>query len=588
MRRLGLVLAILLWAAPAWAATYYVRTDGANANWPCTVNTAGGACLTIDYVADRVTAGDTIRVQAGTYAETVTPGVNGTSTSAMVTFVADGAVTVTGWDLTNNSYLRIIGFTVDSNGTRYGCVLITGTNSYLELWNNTLTDALYQGIRTTGTLSNSIIVGNTAHTLGIGNYGGTGFSVTGNDNVFAYNTTTNIDPDAFLMEGTRSYLLNNYSYGMLEQGGGHPDFFQNGTAGAVWTYNTVEGNFQLGAGTPNDHTVNIENPSGTMTENIWRRNVAHNLGSGGGVHNIAAGFTRFRYYHNTEVDTCLLAGVGSGYGSWALWGTGLNYTHARNNIFSQTWREALTSGIAVFSIEAGTYDMDYNLAYDPDDAVTFGVPFSTQVHQQSDINPQFNGYASDDFTLAGASPAVGWAGALTTTSGSGTGTTFNVATGGGGFFRGNNTAISQYGGALVKGDTITVGTDVVEVVSISGDSLTVTPSFTWANLDPVYYGSDSTPDLGAYPYKAGGYTLTATYSSSGGTTTITPNDATLVRFAVCYSDGVPVTVDNSSPYTCATPSGTVSVRVYPLYASKTLWADATGVAPAAPANVRIR
>lgn len=575
MKRLISILLFLTLPSLCEAATYYVATTGTNA-WPgCT---QGSPCLTIDYVADRVSAGDTVRVAAGTYAETVTPGVNGSSGN-LITFVADGAVTLTGIDLTNNSYLRIIGFTINSGGTRSGCILLVGTNSYIELWNNTLTNALYQGIRMAASstkLDNSLVIGNTAHTLGIGNYGGTAFAFNGDNTVVGYNTVTNVDPDAFYFEGSYSYLINNYVYDLLEQGGGHPDFMQNGSAGATWTYNVVESNLQIGMATLNDHTVNFENPSGTMTENIWRRNVAHYLGSGGGVHNIAAGFTRFRYYHNTEVDTCINATVGSGYGAWALWGTGLDYTHVRNNIFSDTWRPAYTSNITAFSIEAGTYDVDYNLAYGRGSAVTFAAPFSTQTHRQSDIDPQFTNYEADNFTLASASPAIGWGGALTTTSGSGTGFTFNVATAGGGFFRGDNTNITQYGGHLVVGDTITVGTTVRTIASISGDAITVTESFTWANGESVYFGSDTTPDLGAYPYKAGGYALTATYTNSGGSITVTPSDASLVRFVVCYDDGIPTTVDNSSPYTC-TVSGTPTVKVYSLYASKTPVVTATAV-----------
>jgi hypothetical protein len=146
--------------------------------------------------------------------------------------------------------------------------------------------------------------------------------------------------------------------------------------------------------------------------------------------------------------------------------------------------------------------------------------------------------------------------------------------------------VSQYGGKLTAGDVITVGTDVVTVASVAGDAITVTASFIWANGDPVYLGASTTPDIGAYPYKSGGYTLTATYSLSGGTVTVTPSDASLVRFVVCYEDGIPTTVDNSSPYTCAVGAGSLAVRVYPLFASKTLFAPAAG-ALSAPTNLRI-
>ena len=164
-------------------------------------------------------------------------------------------------------------------------------------------------------------------------------------------------------------------------------------------------------------------------------------------------------------------------------------------------------------------------------------------------------------------------GPLTTASGSGSdSTTLTVAPNTGSFFIGDNASnLPQYGGALVPGDVITVGSTTVRVSSVSGDTLTLASPISWSNGAPVYFGSSSTIDIGAYPYKAGGYALSASTAIVGGTATITPNDASLVRFVVCYSDRVPYAVDNSSPYTCAVPAGTFSASVYPRYASKTLW-----------------
>jgi hypothetical protein len=106
----------------------------------------------------------------------------------------------------------------------------------------------------------------------------------------------------------------------------------------------------------------------------------------------------------------------------------------------------------------------------------------------------------------------------------------------------------------------------------------------------VYFGSSSTVDIGAYPYKPGGYTLSASYAISGGTATVTPNDPSLARFVVCYSDNVPYAVDNSSPYTCAAPAGTFSARVYPRYPSQTLWVTAGSGAspPSTPTGLSIQ
>jgi hypothetical protein len=139
---------------------------------------------------------------------------------------------------------------------------------------------------------------------------------------------------------------------------------------------------------------------------------------------------------------------------------------------------------------------------------------------------------------------------------------------------------------LIAGDIITVGTTTRTVASVSGNTITVTSPFTWTHGTPVYLGATTTPDIGAYPYNAGGYSLTATYAVSNGTVTVTPSDASLVRFVVCYENGIPTTVDNAAPYSCSVGGGAVDVRVYPLYASKTMFvAASSGAVP--PTNLRI-
>jgi hypothetical protein len=268
-----------------------------------------------------------------------------------------------------------------------------------------------------------------------------------------------------------------------------------------------------------------------------------------------------------------------------------------NNLNYKAWGDDISRNVQVFFYDTGAKILgaDYNLAYTPDRTLSYMVPWTSQVTPLTDVNPQFVAVASDNFTLQAGSGARGKAGALTQTSGVGSGTTFSVVSGGGGFFRGPNSNIAQYGGKLTEGDVITIGTDTRTVASVSGDRITVTSPFTWADGEPVYYGSDPTPDIGAYPYNPGGYTLSASYAMAGSTATITPNDASLVRFVVCYSSGEPYAIDNNSPYTCAAPAGTFSARVYSRYASKTLWVTVgagpsvptTPTAPSAPKNLKI-
>ena len=112
------ILSIFLLSTPALAATYYVATDGNNAN----NGSSGAPWRTIQYAADRVVAGDTVIVRAGQYVGFVLgwdEPQNGTA-SQRITFRGEsGAIinqrnarTPDGINLEGASYITIEGFTV--------------------------------------------------------------------------------------------------------------------------------------------------------------------------------------------------------------------------------------------------------------------------------------------------------------------------------------------------------------------------------------------------------------------------------------------------------------------------------------------
>lgn len=604
MRAVAGAWLVVLSSTVASATTYYVRTDGNNGN-AGTTNSAGGAWATVTFASDNVVAGDVVRVQAGAYSEVPTPSDNGTSGNT-ITYVADGTVTLCGMTTASQSYLRFIGFTFDDDGagcsTRQRSVVLGGVNVGLEFWNNTVSHS-NAGFSTPalGDRCNAcLFIGNVMTNINIPDDGsaGAGWTVFSAHGVLAYNNIGPVDSDGFDFSGTYLRFLNNYWHDASETSGGHSDFFQTDSHDLGQSQNLYEGNFQQGQGNLSDEHVGVwqnispsqcQTVCGPATQQVWRRNIWHNISTGtlGIAYGSVADLTYNYVYNNTTATAQIQS---SGQIAALGFDPDTNNDYVFNEIFYQAWSPNVTSNITAWANDSGNpATANYNLAFDPDGSVTFNAQWTNQANEQSNVDPVFVSFAGDDFHLQVTSGAIGTAGPLTTVSGSGTSATFNTATGGGGFFRGDDTDIDQYGGALITGDTITVGGDTCVIASIATDAITCTASFTFADGESVYFGTDTTPDIGAYPYKAGGYTLSATYTNSGGTVTVTPNDASLVRFVVCYGDSVPTVVDNASPFTCATPSGTIAVRVYPLYASTTLWAVATeGDPPASNGPIRLR
>jgi len=599
------IVVFFLSASVASGATFYVRTNGNNANTG-TANTSAGAWLTITYAASHVSAGDVVRVQPGTYVERVSPTINGTSGNT-VTLVADGTVTTCGLSFSGKSYIRIIGFTLDPSTS--GCssghgVTGTGTNTGLEFWNVTVqnnpSNKAYSFDRGLGTNQcvSCIFVGGT-----ITNIGGTASEVallmSGNDSFIGYIGFSAICYVGIGPSGSRVRMVNNNFSALVACNGTHPDNFYIASDPNGYSNSLIESTFGIGTVTSTDnkgfHAQNQTSPALDWNDDVWRLNVNYNLGSGYfSMYDTSAALNRWRFYNNSLID-CVRAFVGvssvvscgnmsnqSGHGvsAWLV-----------NNLIYQGWTDATKTNLDGDTSKSGTpaITKDYSLAFSPLGLDTFSANWTAQAHPRTNIDPKLNNVIGQDFTLQSSSGARGVGGPLTTTNGSGSNsTTLTVAANTGSFFIGSNASnLPQYGGQLVPGDFITVGSTTAQVASVSGDTLTLVSPISWTSGAPVYFGSSSTVDIGAYPFKSGGYALSASSTISGGTATITPNDASLVRFVVCYSDSVPYAVANSSPYTCPAPAGTFSARVYPRYASQTQSVTAAASGLSAPTNLRI-
>lgn len=586
-----LCLVLLLAPSTVFATTYYVRTDGNDSNLG-TSNSSGGAWRNVTKCASTIVAGDVCRVQAGTYTANVTETTSGTDGNT-ITYVGDGAAIIVGNFHVDANYVRVISIEVQANDAADAITI--GGQTGVEIWHTTTSGFLDGGISQRGPSlpyeSNTagIIVGNTIN----GRYDTDGswmIALNGPSNIASHNIMNRTGVDFYVAYGPNNRVYNSYANDPdpTPFDDAHTDFLQTGvccgrTIGVEFL--TQDGNFYVGnPPAAHQHYANLETTPDFSGNYLSRRNVVHHNGGGGqGVFAFASVYMAHDMYLDMQIDVADANENASMY---------INTTpdpQIKNSMFVNGW-STLTTNAPVHNVESGAISA-YNLAWDTTRVAKMGYccVFNASGTNIKTQEPLFANYAADNFFPTSSSPARNAAGPLATVVGSGTGTTITVATDGGGFFRGFNATISQYGGNVASGDVITIGTDVRRIASISGDDITLTQSLTYANGEGVYLGDNSVDNaIGALPYRAS-TTLTATYECNGSTCPVTPSDASMVRMVVCFADGLPVEVLIDSPYNCTDPSGTFSARVYKLFASVEPWIDAQeGDPPADSIPVSIR
>ena len=484
-----LLAAAMLSALACDAATYYVATTG---NDSAVGTNAATAWRTIQKAANTVVAGDLVRVQPGTYIERVTETTDGTSANK-ITYLADGAVQVRGGFYLNGSdYIRLIGFEVTQadNPVSYGYEMIRVEGcrgvELIDLWAHhagseiitfrACNDVTVRGCTLEYPRAQSYPwrVGTGAACLWMGG-GSTQTNVLIEANVFRYSD------DYFNGTPLDTVVIRNNVFGpTAETSGAHLDNVQpNGPiTNLLIEANWDEGN-NLGISDPNGghHLGWFEaGPNGKV---IIRGNVLRGPGCGLGFVTPGA----YEIYHNTWYNN---ATYNINSGIIGFYRPAGNQSRVFNNIFYYS----VSPGSSVINYFQGGTPVSYS---DYNGLYASGTMAGS--HNVT-TDPQLTTASA----LVAGSSARNAAGVITLTANAGNSATALTV---------NSTS------AFWPGDSITVGGTAATISTInSSTSITLASPISWTNGAPVVWRGQT--DLGALPYRAGGYGYDVSISSPTG------------------------------------------------------------------------
>lgn len=343
----ALVIGSTLSPRAATAATYYVATNGNNAN----AGTQAQPFQTIGQGLSVLAAGDTLYIRGGTYAERIDSNQQtvraGTSWSNVVTIAAYAGETVTlrpgsGGEVINLTqssiqYVVFDGLSLDATGVQFGMSLTNGANHVRfkngEMKNSTLTGV---AISVSPASSYNEILNSKIHDLGSSNQ----------DHGLYIQTTNN------LVEGCEIYNTSGYGIQLY-----------NGYGGERASNNIIRNNrlHNLGLGSSGLGAVTINSGD----DNMFYNNLVYD--SLRGIDVMWGGPQRTKIYNNTIYNTSA-AGIEIGSGS----------TNAvvQNNIVYQNGSTIINNGVG------------------------------TQISNNLTTDPKFVNASAKDFTLQQTSPAI--------------------------------------------------------------------------------------------------------------------------------------------------------------------------------------
>ena len=394
----------LLGIQQVYATNYYVSTSGSDTN----TGTLSTPWKTITKAADKLVAGDTVYIRAGTYKEQVVPKNSGNATNGFITYSAYQGETVTvdganglpdtTWsgliNILSKSYLQISGLRI-INSPAFGVFFHNSSN--IKILNNYIYNTKNSGIAAT----NSTLVTAENNELRLiaynHQYAQECISFL---QVSQYTIGNNILRDCY-MEGIdvksgSSYgkIFGNNVYDIARVGIYVDGFAQNITNVDIYN-NTVHDSKPIASGYSEDG-IRIGGEQGATESNInIYNNIVYNISVSGIVLSSfhqsgypAPNFNNVNIYNNTINNTGTNAGNKWGGGGIQVDGTSNSGIIIRNNILSQS--------------------RDFNI-YAPSSATISNNLFNGGIAVGASAvkgTPLFLNVANADFQLQATSPAI--------------------------------------------------------------------------------------------------------------------------------------------------------------------------------------
>jgi len=227
MKKICLIALIIFFLPGVYAATYYVDTNGNNAN----SGTAEQPWMTIQHAANTMVAGDTVIIAPGVYTDSITTQTDGTS-GARITFQGQPGAVIEAQFSIDHAYTTLsnLAFT-NCPGAYAPCIAVEDGADFCEIVSNDIYEFsgrgiqfdLQDGVQTSPTncrIANNHLHGNTEAALYM--------LLGGVDTIIEYNEFGPglLYEDTMRIWGERPIVRNNHIHDVVSSGG-HTDVFQS-------------------------------------------------------------------------------------------------------------------------------------------------------------------------------------------------------------------------------------------------------------------------------------------------------------------------------------------------------------------------